>query len=187
MENVVKEEGLNADKCRVEPLVSSSKRSFFACDNVSHQGETNTWFTPRDVIDRLGVTFDLDPCTQTYRPYDISETVFCEDKGDDGLLLPWYGRVWLNPPYGREVKHWLDKLQSHGNGIALVFSRTETEWAQKCLLGADAVNFMKGRISFMKADGTKGTNAGNGSMLLAFGASNIDIIKRFPGVIFKKS
>jgi len=162
-----------------------SNRSFFACDNVSHKGETDTWFTPDDIFKKLEICFDLDPCTQTYRPFDTAINVFCEDLGDDGLLLPWSGRVWLNPPYGRGIDAWLKKLQRHGDGIALVFSRTETTWAQQCLGLADAVNFLKGRISFIRADGSKSTNAANGSMLLAFGAENVEAIRRLPGVIFE--
>ena len=161
------------------------KRNFYACDNVTHEGTTNTWFTPREIINDLGVSFDLDPCTQTYRPFDTATNVFCEDLGDDGLLLPWKGRIWLNPPYGRGIDTWLKKLQRHGNGISLVFSRTETTWTQGCLGLADAVNFLKGRISFIKANGSKGTNAANGSMLLAFGKDNMDAICRLPGVIFE--
>lgn len=165
-------------------LVSENSRSFFACDNVAHEGETNTWFTPREIIDALGGGFDLDPCTQTFRPFDTATTCICEDQGEDGMAAHWTGRVWLNPPYGRGIKGWLEKLQRHGNGIALVFSRTETEWAQTCLKLADAVNFMRGRVSFIRADGSKSTNAANGSMLLAFGRENVEAIERIPGVVF---
>jgi hypothetical protein len=92
--------------------------------------------------------------------------------------------VWLNPPYGREIAKWLAKLADHGNGVALVFSRTETGWGQEMIQRADSVNFVKGRISFLRKDGNPATNAGSGSMLLAFGPENVEAIKRIPGVIF---
>lgn len=39
---------------------------------------------------------------------------------DDGLALPWHGRVWCNPPFGREAVKWPRRMRDHGNGIALV-------------------------------------------------------------------
>ena len=32
----------------------------------------------------------------------------------------------MNPPYGSETPKWLKKLSEHGNGIALIYARTET-------------------------------------------------------------
>jgi len=45
--------------------------SFLACDSVTHEGQTNTWFTPREILTALG-PFDLDPCTQSFRPFDTA-------------------------------------------------------------------------------------------------------------------
>lgn len=159
-------------------------KTFIACDSVSHEGQTNTWFTPEKLIRDLG-PFDLDPCTQSYRPFDTASRHFCEDLGRDGLADKWFGRVWLNPPYGRKINLWLNKLADHGNGVALVFARTETAWGQSIIKRADAVNFISGRIAFWKQDGKPVTNAGTGSMLLAFGAANVEAIKRIEGVVFE--
>lgn len=158
-------------------------KSFVSCDSVTHEGDTNTWFTPQEIVTTLG-PFDLDPCTQTFRPYDTATRHICEDAGECGLTSKWEGRVWLNPPYGKMIAHWLDKLAKHGNGIALVFSRTETAWGQNFLACADSVNFLKGRIAFLRADGRPSTNAGTGSMLLAFGSENVGAIKRLEGLIY---
>jgi len=159
-------------------------KSFFSCDSVTHEGQTNTWFTPAEIVEKLG-PFDMDPCTQTFRPFDTAKVHICEDVGGCGIATDWIGRVWLNPPYGREIGKWLQKLKAHGNGIALVFGRTETGWGQEAIKHADAVNFIKGRLSFIRHDGSKSSNAGTGSMLLAFGAENVEAIKRIPGVIFE--
>lgn len=159
-----------------------SKAGFSTGDNPGHSGDTNTWFTPKRIIDTLG-PFDLDPCTQSYRPFDTACEHFCEDQGECGLSREWSGRVWMNPPYGDGIKYWLDKLARHGNGIALVFSRTETQWARDYIYKAHAVNFIEGRISFIQADGLVSTNAANGSMLLAFGADNVEAIAKIPGIV----
>jgi len=162
-----------------------SNKAFHTNNPPSGEGSTNTWFTPKRIIDALGIQFDLDPCTQTYRPHNTALKHLCEDKGDNGLVADWDGTVWLNPPYGREIKRWLDKLADHGDGVALVFSRTETVWAQTCLARATSVNFIKGRVSFIKADGTKGNTAANGSMLIAFGDKSDIAIQRIAGLYSK--
>lgn len=159
--------------------------SFFALDSVTHEGKSNTWFTPREIVAALG-EFDLDPCTQTFRPFDTAKAHICEDVGQCGLSSPWSGRVWLNPPYGKKVSEWLDKLRVHGNGVALVFARVETDWGQRSVGAADAVNFLRGRLAFIRASGKAETNAGTGSLLLAFGSQNVAAIKKLPGVVFER-
>jgi hypothetical protein len=82
------------------------------------------WLTPKYITDTLG-PFDLDPCSPgDRRPWDTA--TYHLDESDNGLAAPWFGKVWCNPPYGRETFKWLSKLADHGNGIALVFARTET-------------------------------------------------------------
>ncbi len=92
--------------------------------------------------------------------------------------------MWLNPPYGDGIARWLGKLAYHGDGIALVFARMETSWAQAIVPRADAVNFLAGRISFLRADGRPETNAGTPSMLLAFGQRNVEALKNLEGILF---
>lgn len=158
-------------------------KSFYACDNPNHTGATNTWFTPQSIIKPFGA-FDLDPCTQSFRPFDTAKKHICEDLGECGLKTDWHGRVWLNPPYGKGIADWLLKLARHGNGIALVFARTDTAWCQKAIAHADGVNFLKGRISFISSAGKESSNAATGSMLLAFGRENCESIKALDGVFF---
>ena len=158
-------------------------RSFHACNSPTHEGKTNTWFTPKNILDKLG-KFDLDPCTESFRPFDTAKKHYCFDLGDDGLSLPWDGRIWLNPPYGLQISKWLDKLLEHGNGIALTYSRTDTRWAQKHLKACQGCLFLKGRISFIYCDGkTKANNAANGSMLIAYGKENVKYLKNLEGVL----
>lgn len=72
--------------------------------------EETEWLTPWTVLDRAVVALaaiDLDPCADAGRhvPAGTHFTV-----ADDGLAQPWHGRVFLNPPYGREVGLWIAKL-----------------------------------------------------------------------------
>lgn len=142
---------------------------FSTLDNPSHEGKTNTWLTPLELIRSIG-KFDLDPCG--FPGHQTADRLICLPK--DGLNETWHGRVWLNPPYGREIGKWIKKLESHGDGIALVFGRTDTKWFHD--LKPDLIFFMRGRIKFLKPDFTKDTNAGHGSILLAFGRHNAGAI-----------
>ena len=133
------------------------------------------WLTPPDLIKSLG-DFDLDPCSPKIRPWDTALEHYCED--DDGLNKDWNGRVWCNPPYGRETFLWLEKLHKHGNGIGLIFARTETKgFHSQVWEKADAVFFFKGRIKFCYVDGTQGNCANAPSCLIAYGKNNVEHIK----------
>lgn len=144
-------------------------RGFSTLDNPNHEGQTNTWLTPPWIIGELG-HFDLDPCA--YIGYPTAKQMYCLPT--DGLAEPWRGRVWLNAPYGKELGKWLKKLQEHGDGIALIFSRTDTRWFQQ--LKPDLIFALSGRIKFLKPDLTESSNAGHGSLLLAFGRKNAGAI-----------
>ena len=129
---------------------------------------THVWLTPPHVLDALG-PFDLDPCASTDRPWDTAAKHYTEH--DDGLTQPWDGMVWCNPPYGQQAWEWLAKLAEHGNGLALVFARTETAGFVREVWGkADAIMFLHGRLHFHQPDGTRApANSGAPSVLVAYG------------------
>ena len=129
---------------------------------------SDTWLTPMYIINELG-PFDLDPCTPQNMPWDTARKRYTKEQ--DGLKQPWDGYVWLNPPYGKQTGEWIKKLSDHGNGIALIFARTETNmFFEYVWHKADALLFLKGRISFHKEDGSMASsNAGAPSVLVAYG------------------
>jgi hypothetical protein len=141
----------------------------WAHPHLPNQGKSDVWLTPRHVIERIGLPYDLDPCTipggvpwiDAARTYSLP---------DDGLALPWAGRVWLNPPYGKEAGAWVERLADHGWGIALVFSRTDVRWWHAVLPRATAVCFIEGRLTFVPGAGQSAPgNSGGPSALIAFG------------------
>lgn len=140
--------------------------------NVTHEinreKTTTTWITPLPIIQALG-EFDLDPCTPDIMPWATAKKRYTEK--DNGLIQPWHGRVWLNPPYGKGMEKWMQKMAAHNHGIALLFNRSETEcfhdWVWSC---ASAILFKKGRIHFLNECGEKvGNGSGTGSVLVAYG------------------
>lgn len=53
--------------------------------------------------------------------------------GIDGLRQDWgYGVCWMNPPYGRSIKHWISKAwEASEDGavvVCLIPARTDTQW-----------------------------------------------------------
>lgn len=134
------------------------------------------WLTPPSIIAALG-SFDLDPCSPIVRPWATAAQHFTAL--DDGLSKPWHGRVWCNPPYGANVARWLARLADHGNGIALIFARTETAcWVEEVWAKADAVLFIAGRLHFHHVDGTRAAaNSGAPSALVAYGIKNAEILR----------
>lgn len=142
----------------------------------SSKMKTDTYLTPLPIIQSLG-EFELDPCTPEFMPWETAKTRFT--KKEDGLKQNWGGRVWLNPPYGKEAAKWLRKLAEHGNGIALVLARTETkDWHETIWPQAHAILFMKGRIYFHHNDGSRAkANCGAAPVLVAYGELNAEILK----------
>ena len=136
---------------------------------------SDTWLTPRYVIEALG-PFDLDPCAATTRPWPTAAVHYT--KAIDGLSQPWEGRVWLNPPYGRHVGDWLERLAGHGQGTALVFARTETRpWMQHVWQRASSVLFLYGRLKFCREDGVAFKGAGAPSALVSYGAADAERLR----------
>ncbi len=146
----------------------------------SHQSarmDKDEWLTPPELVGAVA-PFDLDPCSPIKRPWDTAWLHY--NIKDDGLKAPWFGRIWLNPPYGLQATKWLRKLAIHGNGIALIFARTETKmFFDTVWNSADAVLFLRGRLYFHHSDGTRAkANAGAPSCLIAYGKENVVALEK---------
>lgn len=144
----------------------------------SAKAGTTTWLTPPEILEPLG-KFDLDPCAApSPRPWPTATRHI--ELPECGLSAKWSGRVWLNPPFGREARAWLLKLAAHGDGIALIPARTETEMFYESVWQiADAVCFIKGRPHFRRPDGTRASfNSGAPICLVAYGYGNAAVLRR---------
>ena len=87
-------------------------------------GATDDWYTPPNIFDALGLIFDLDPCSPGPAHWVPARKIYTKE--DDGLVQPWSGTVFMNPPFGRRNGHvpWLRKFLAHGDGIAIVRAYT---------------------------------------------------------------
>lgn len=129
---------------------------------------TDDWYTPPELFTPLAIEFDLDAAAPPDGvPWIPAARHF--SKADDGLTQRWTGRVWLNPPYGRATGQWLARLAERGDGLALVFARTDTRWFHEHVPRSTAVCYLAGRLRFVRPDGSRGDGAGAPSMLIAYG------------------
>lgn len=138
----------------------------------STKARTDVWLTPPRILAALGA-FDLDPCAAPEpRPWPTAARHIAIP--EDGLKAEWSGRVWLNPPYGTQTGTWLQRLADHGNGVALIFARTDTEmFFAQVWERAQAVVFLRGRLTFFEPSGRMASfNAGGPSCLVAYGNYN---------------
>lgn len=170
--------------------VSGDKMSRRGFSHESSKNKTVEWYTPRHVFKALGIEFDLDPCSpgKSIVPWVPAKECYAIANGQDGLMLPWEGNVWMNPPYGQNTPAWLERLALHGIGIALLFSRTDAKWFHKFVSIADAICFVKGRMIFINEKNAKAyangdftrdiaERPGAGSMLIAYGKENAIALK----------
>jgi len=148
--------------------------------NTNFEGMTSTgtdvWLTPPHILKELG-DFDLDPCSPIHRHWNTAKKHYTII--DDGLKQLWSGRVWCNPPYGRQAQKWIKRCADHGDALLFIFARTETRmffdhiWDK-----ADGLLFLKGRVRFYTDQGIeKDQNAGAPSVLVAYGDQNAEILR----------
>lgn len=137
-----------------EPVVTRTRSRQL---DVFFSSATPEWNTPSHIVDRvlevLG-SIDLDPCSNSRTNPNVPARK-CYTKQENGLGQAWTGRVYMNPPYGREIGSWVSKLhnayQTHNvcEAVALLPARTDTQWFRtlrpypKC--------FVTGRLKFGEA------------------------------------
>lgn len=115
----------------------------------------DVWLTPVPILDALGgaESFDLDPATPPVQPWPTAKARYTE--ADDGLAQPWFGRVWLNPPYSRPLySRFMRRMAEHGHGVALIPAKTETtDFFGAVWERAAGLLFIRGRLTFHTPDG----------------------------------
>lgn len=134
--------------------------------------KTTTWLTPPWLLEQLG-GFDLDPCCPAHMPWRTAEEMIQQPR--DGLSEQWHGRVWLNPPYGKEIEAWMKRMAEHRDGVSLIFARTDTRWFQQYVFeAAETLVFLNRRVRFCLPDGTRGGSPAAPSVLAFYGWGSCD-------------
>lgn len=121
-----------------------------------YNGNGREWATPPEVFGPLDeeFRFTLDPCA-------TAESAKCAryfTEAQDGLAQSWQGeRVFMNPPYGREIYDWTAKARQESAGTALVVgllpASTDLKWWHEDVLAPAAeVRYIRGRVRFLVGD-----------------------------------
>lgn len=134
-------------------------------------GNGRDWETPPAMFEALDAEFHftLDPCA---RPQTAKTKRFFTE-ADNGLVQDWgVDRVFMNPPYGREISAWTRKARESAARGALVVgllpASTDLGWWHEDVLGPGAeVRFIRGRVKFL-ADGVKWTNGFFASVIVVW-------------------
>lgn len=137
---------------------------------------SDEWYTPRWVLDSLG-EFDLDPCSPEKRPFDTARVHVTRQ--EDGLKYDWgNSRVWLNPPYSRDLlEQFVRKMSVHNNGIALLVNRQDNVlWQEVIFPTAASMLFLRNRVKFIHPEGKK-SQPFTGSCLVAWGRRNDEVLR----------
>lgn len=118
---------------------------------------TSEWATPQVFFNELNneFHFTLDPCA-------TKENAKCErffTKEDNGLTQSWNKeRVFCNPPYGTELKKWVEKASMTWGGsvVMLIPARTDTRYFHDYIYQKENVEirFLKGRLKFGDGKGS---------------------------------
>ena len=119
--------------------------------NLDH---SDNWETPPDLYSKLDkeFNFDFDPCP-------INEGVITPE--NDGLLIEWGKRNFINPPYSRKLKDAFVKkaIRLAGDGnlcVMLLPASTSTYLFHDYILpNAAEIRMLRGRVSFIGVN-TKG-------------------------------
>lgn len=120
--------------------------------SVHFSSKSNEWETPQDFFDKLNAEFHftLDPCCT----HENAKCAKHYTEAEDGLKQDWTEEiVFMNPPYGREIKHWVKKARDESAKfrgavvVALVPARTDTAWWHDYVVGRE-IRFIRGRLKF---------------------------------------
>ena len=137
---------------------------------------SDEWYTPKEVLKALG-RFDHDPSAPLSPLWPPAAVMY--DRPIVRMSLKREGRVWLKTPCSHpHIEQFVRKLAEHGNGIALLFNRCDSKMFQDVIFEkATGMKFLRHRIRFYRPDGTRGDSPGCGSILIAFGVENAEVLK----------
>lgn len=120
-----------------------------AKNNGRYNGNGRHWATPPEVFDPLHAEFNftLDPCA-------TPESAKCPryfTEADNGLERNWTNeRVFMNPPYGREIYAWTRKARGSGAlVVGLLPASCDLAWWHDDVMGYAEVRYIRGRVRFL--------------------------------------
>jgi len=121
-------------------------------DKNAFKSKSEEYETPKEIFEPLQKEFqlELDVCA-------TKENTKCElflTKEEDALTKNWNKNFWMNPPFGRNLKKWVQKAYEESQkgfiGVLILPVRCNTLWWHKYIIDTKAeVRFLKGETKFV--------------------------------------
>lgn len=171
-------EGKKQIETLIQERVSHPKEKWSAL----HSTGVVEWYTPPEWVKLARVVMgeiDIVPASNELAQEWIQASTYYT-VADDGLAKPWYGRMWMNPPYTK-VGSWTNKAIAEydtGNltqAILLVRPADSAAWYAPLLKRFYRATPHK-RISFIDKDGDQQSSPAHGNALFYLG-ENVERFK----------
>ena len=142
-----------------------------AINRALFMSNKDDWETPRELFESLDAEFHFTLDAASSDANALCEKHFTIE--DDGLKQSWQGEtVWCNPPYGRQIRKWIQKADDEAkNGtttVMLIPARTDTKWFRDFVYGKYEIRFIRGRLYYCVGGVPYKWNAAFPSMLVIF-------------------
>ena len=135
------------------------------------------WYTPPEYVEaarKAMGSIDCDPASSSLAQQVVKAEVFYTIH-DNGLVKPWHGNVWLNPPYAAKIiTPFVAKLcalleeKQIQQAIMLTHCNTDTKWFHDAWNKCKAFCQTRGRVRFYDING-KSNSPTHGHIFLYFG------------------
>lgn len=143
-------------------------------ERVEYSSESNEWYTPEPIIDRVRATLgsiELDPasCPPAQETVQANRYFGVGGEVGDGLSVEWHANtLFVNPPYGFDENHrsntkkWTEYLFDQwakgniGEAVLLTYAHPSRQWFYP--FWNFPIAFLYKRIKFNRSDGSQGTS-----------------------------
>lgn len=140
----------------VEDLITTGKAPLQTINPFTGQETFKEWQTPLPLFQFLDRIYRFEVDAAADESNHLCPGWYGPGSGyEDALALShWYSPAWCNPPYGKGIEKWLEKFREQqllGNTVvALLPSRTGTQWWAKGIVPYASIIFLTGRVPFAK-------------------------------------
>ncbi len=145
------------------------------------------YYTPRSITDAARATMngiDLDPASCAQANLSVGATRYYTLEGGGGLEQPWWGRVWMNHPFGRKTNApWVNRLIRAyesceiNQACCITFASTSEKWFKPLMAYPQC--FLNPRTNYLDPQGQLVKGVGKGSVVTYLGLNLVKFKQQF--------